>query len=102
MINNVACDILYHFLNLNMRVESEENTTDGHDDVKPFAKCLSEIERTICYAPELNGAESIDENYLGSRWEDFTSGFSTDEFCSKRLAFLLFIFVIVSCVWIPL
>ncbi|KAL5099977.1 hypothetical protein RYX36_004304 [Vicia faba] len=27
--------------------------TDGHDDVKPFAKCLSEIKRTICYAPEL-------------------------------------------------
>lgn len=98
MINNVACVILYHFLNLNMRVESEENTTDGHDDVKPFANCLSEIERTISCAPELNGAESIGGNYLGAHWEDFTSGFSTDEICSKRLAFLLFIFVIVSCV----
>ncbi|XP_039683067.1 protein TRANSPARENT TESTA 9 isoform X2 [Medicago truncatula] len=92
MINNVACVILYHFLNLNMRVESEENTTDGHDDVKPFANCLSEIERTISCAPELNGAESIGGNYLGAHWEDFTSGFSTDEICSKRRGVLEFVF----------
>lgn len=92
IVNNVACVILYHFLNLNATVRSEGNAIDDHDDVKPFAKCLSEIERVICYAPELNGAESITGNYLGAHWEDFMSGFRTDEICSKRLVFLFFIF----------
>lgn len=96
IVNNVACIILYHLLNLNARVPSEGNVTDGHDGVKPFAKCLSEIERTICYAPELNGAESITGNYLGAHWEDFMSGFRTNDVCYKRLVFLFFIFVIVS------
>jgi hypothetical protein len=75
-----------------VRIQSEGNTTDGHDDVKPFVKRFSEIERTICYAHELNGVESITGNYLSAHWEDFMSGFSADEICSKRLAFLFFIF----------
>ncbi|XP_058771275.1 protein TRANSPARENT TESTA 9-like isoform X3 [Vicia villosa] len=92
IVNNVACVILYHLLNLNARVRSEGNASDGHDGVKPFAKCLSEIERTICYAPELNGAESITGNYLGAHWEDFMSGFRTDEVCYKRRGILEFVF----------
>ncbi|CAI8616367.1 unnamed protein product [Vicia faba] len=36
--------------------------TDGHDDVKPFAKCLSEIKRTICYAPELWLSRNVENN----------------------------------------
>ncbi|KAK2400915.1 protein TRANSPARENT TESTA [Trifolium repens] len=93
MINNVACVIFfYHFFNLNVRIQSEGNATDGHDDVKPFVKCFSEIERTICYAPELNGVESITGNYLGAHWEDFMSGFSADEICSKRRGILEFVF----------
>ncbi|CAL5207452.1 unnamed protein product [Lathyrus oleraceus] len=92
IVNNVACVILYHFLNLNATVRSEGNAIDDHDDVKPFAKCLSEIERIICYAPELNGAESITGNYLGAHWEDFMSGFRTDEICSKRRGILEFVF----------
>ncbi|KAL5067606.1 hypothetical protein RYX36_018493 [Vicia faba] len=92
IVNNVACVILYHFLNLNARVQSVGNATDDHDCVKPFAKCLSEIERTICYTPKLNGAEGISENYLGAHWEDFMSGFRTEEICSKRRGILEFVF----------
>ncbi|CAI8602401.1 unnamed protein product [Vicia faba] len=92
IVNNVACVILYHFLNLNARVQSVGNATDDHDGVKPFAKCLSEIERTICYTPKLNGAEGISENYLGAHWEDFMSGFRTEEICSKRRGILEFVF----------
>ncbi|WJX11443.1 hypothetical protein P8452_02058 [Trifolium repens] len=93
MINNVACVIFfYHFFNLNVRIQSEGNTTDGHDDVKPFVKRFSEIERTICYAHELNGVESITGNYLSAHWEDFMSGFSADEICSKRRGILEFVF----------
>lgn len=92
MINNVACFILYHFLNLNVRVHGEGNGSDGHDDVKLFLKGLSE-KRTICYAPELIGAESIYGSYLGAHWDDFMSCLSNGEFCSKRLAyFFLHIF----------
>ncbi|CAJ2672799.1 unnamed protein product [Trifolium pratense] len=93
MINNVACVIFfYHFLNLNVRIRSDGNATDGHDDIKPFVKRFSEIESTICYAPELNGAESITGNYLGAHGEDFMSGFSADEICSKRRGILEFVF----------
>ncbi|CAK8571334.1 unnamed protein product [Lathyrus sativus] len=92
IVNNVACVILYHFLNLNATVQSEGNAIDDHDNVKPFAKCLSEIERTICYVPELNGAESITGNHLGAHWEDFMSGFRTDEICPKRRGLLEFVF----------
>ncbi|WJX17889.1 hypothetical protein P8452_07748 [Trifolium repens] len=93
MINNVACVIFfYHFFNSNVRIQNEGNATDGHDDVKPFVKRFSEIERTIYYAPELNGVESITGNYLGAHWEDFMSGFSADEICSKRRGILEFVF----------
>ncbi|GAU45890.1 hypothetical protein TSUD_24920 [Trifolium subterraneum] len=87
MINNVACVVFfYHFLNLNVRVRSEGNDIDGHDDVKPFVKCFSEIERTICYAPELNGTKSITGNYLGAHWEDFVSGEEYLNLSSLRIA----------------
>ncbi|XP_027189779.1 protein TRANSPARENT TESTA 9-like isoform X2 [Cicer arietinum] len=91
MINNVACFILYHFLNLNVRVHGEGNGSDGHDDVKLFLKGLSE-KRTICYAPELIGAESIYGSYLGAHWDDFMSCLSNGEFCSKRSGILEFVF----------
>lgn len=89
MINNVACVILYHFLNLNVRVLNEGNASNGHDDVKPFSKCLSEVERIICYAPESNEAESI------------MSSFNNEEICSKRLVFLSY-FVLAFDMLIPL
>ncbi|XP_061359448.1 protein TRANSPARENT TESTA 9-like isoform X2 [Gastrolobium bilobum] len=96
MINNVAVVILYHFLNLNVRALSKGNASDGHDDVKPFSKCLNEVERIICYASEPNGAESIDGNYLGAHWEDFMSNFnissSSGEIHSKRSGILAFVF----------
>ena len=69
MINNVAGVILYHILNLNVRIPSEGNASDVHDDVKTFSKCLNEVERVICYDPESNGSESINVTYLGAHWE---------------------------------
>lgn len=48
MINNVAGVILYHILNLNVRIPSEGNASDVHDDVKTFSKCLNEVEKVIC------------------------------------------------------
>lgn len=97
MINNVAGIILYHFLNLNVRVLSEGNASDVHDDVKIFSKCLNEVERVISYAPESNGSESINGTYLGAHWEGFMSSFninsSNGEICSKRSG----IFALVFC-----
>ena len=91
MINNVAGVILYHFLDLNVRILSEGNASDGRDDVKPFSKCLNEVERIICYAPESKGDESINGHYLGSYLEDFMSRVniisSNGDICPKRLVF---------------
>ncbi|KAJ1385795.1 CLEC16A/TT9, N-terminal [Sesbania bispinosa] len=84
IINNVAGVILYQFLKINVRVLSEGNASDGHD-VKPFLKCLNEVERIICYAPESNGAENINGNYLGAQWEDFMSGSNISNSNSKAI-----------------
>ncbi|RDX87300.1 Protein CLEC16A, partial [Mucuna pruriens] len=96
MINNVAGVILYHFLNLNVRVPSEGTASDVHDDAKTSSKCLKEVERVICYAPELNGSESINGTYLGAHWEGFMSSFninsSNGEICSKRSGIFAFAF----------
>ncbi|KAL3034280.1 hypothetical protein AAZX31_02G184700 [Glycine max] len=96
MINNVAGVILYHILNLNVRIPSEGNASDVHDDVKTFSKCLNEVERVICYDPESNGSESINVTYLGAHWEGFMSSFninsSNSEICSKRSGIFAFVF----------
>lgn len=91
MVNNVAGVIVHHFSNLNVRVLSEGNASDGYDGVKPFSKWLNEVERIICYAPESKGSESTNGNYLGAHLEDFMSSFnissSSGYICSKRLVF---------------
>ncbi|KAK7345250.1 hypothetical protein VNO77_15844 [Canavalia gladiata] len=96
MINNVAGVILYHFLNLNVRVLSEGNASDVQDDVKPFTKCLNEVKRIICAAPESNGSVSVNETYLGAHWESFLPGFNINspngEICSNRSGILAFVF----------
>ncbi|TKY53146.1 CLEC16A protein [Spatholobus suberectus] len=95
MVNNVASVILYHFLNLNVRIPCEGSASDVHD-VKTFSKCLNEVERVICYAPESNGSESINGTYLGAHWEGFMSSFNTNssngEICSKRSGIFAFVF----------
>ncbi|KAK7278721.1 hypothetical protein RJT34_23757 [Clitoria ternatea] len=94
MINNVAGVILYHFLNINVRVEG--NAADGHDDVKTFSKCWNEMERIICHTPESNESECINGNYFGAGGENFTSNFkiscSNGKICSERRGILAFVF----------
>nr|KYP73830.1 Protein CLEC16A [Cajanus cajan] len=96
MINNVAGVILYHFLNINVRILSEGNSSDVHDDVKFLSKCLNEVERVICYSPESNESESINGTYLGSHWEGFMSSFninsSNGEICFQRNGIFAFVF----------
>jgi len=88
-INNVACDILYHILNFNVRSPSEGNTSDFHDDIDTFSKFLNEVEKVISHAPDSNGSPSINETYLGAHWEGFMSRINiyslNHEICSKRL-----------------
>ncbi|XLQ99067.1 hypothetical protein S83_065266 [Arachis hypogaea] len=71
MINNVAGVILYHFLNLNARTLTEGNASDMSNEVKPFSKCLNEVEKIISYAPESKGDGNINGNYPDSLLEDF-------------------------------
>lgn len=96
MINNVAGVILYAFLNLNVRIPSEGNASDVLDDLKIFSKCLNEVKRVLCYAPESNGSESINGAYLGAHWEGFMSSFninsSNGEICFKRSGIFAFVF----------
>ena len=90
MVNNVAGVILYPFMKLNVRMLNEGNAPEGHNE-KLFLKYLSEVEGIIHYAPESNGAESIDGDYLSAQSEDFMpSSNITDSngtICSERLVF---------------
>ncbi|KAL9319352.1 hypothetical protein ACSQ67_015869 [Phaseolus vulgaris] len=95
-INNVACDILYHILNFNVRSPSEGNTSDFHDDIDTFSKFLNEVEKVISHAPDSNGSPSINETYLGAHWEGFMSRINiyslNHEICSKRSGIFAFLF----------
>ncbi|KAK8468260.1 hypothetical protein PHAVU_007G269200 [Phaseolus vulgaris] len=95
-INNVACDILYHILNFNVRSPSEGNTSDFHDDIDTFSKFLNEVEKVISHAPDSNGSQSINETYLGAHWEGFMSRINiyslNHEICSKRSGIFAFLF----------
>ncbi|XLR57261.1 hypothetical protein HN51_011575 [Arachis hypogaea] len=50
---------------------SEENASVSSNEVKPFSKCLNEVEKIISYAPESKGDGNINGNYLDSLLEDF-------------------------------
>ncbi|XP_072062628.1 protein TRANSPARENT TESTA 9-like isoform X5 [Arachis hypogaea] len=96
MINNVAGVILYHFLNLNARTLSEGNASDSSNEVKPFSKCLNEVEKIISYAPESKGDGNINGNYLDSLLEDFRTRVNISclngDICPKRQGILAFVF----------
>ncbi|KAK7392665.1 hypothetical protein VNO78_21109 [Psophocarpus tetragonolobus] len=96
MINNVAGVILHHVLNLNVRIPSEGNASDIHDDVKSFSMALNEVERVICYERESNGCESNNGISVGAHWKDFVSNFninsSNGEICSIRSGIFAFVF----------
>ncbi|XLU46888.1 hypothetical protein S245_041702, partial [Arachis hypogaea] len=96
MINNVAGVILYHFLNLNARTLSEGNASDSSNEVKPFSKCLNEVEKIISYAPESKGDGNINGNYLDYLLEDFRTrvniSCSNGDICPKRQGILAFVF----------
>ncbi|MED6134375.1 hypothetical protein PIB30_036525 [Stylosanthes scabra] len=95
-INNVAGVILYHLLHLNVRALSEGNASDSSNEVKPFSKCLNEVEKIISYAPESTGDGEINGNYLGSLLEDFRTrvniNCSNGDIYPKRQRILAFVF----------
>jgi len=72
-----------------VRSSSEGNTSDFHDDIETFSKCLNEVQKVISHAPESSGSQSINGTYLGAHWEGFLSSINVhnlnDEISSKRL-----------------
>ncbi|QCE05144.1 Uncharacterized protein family FPL [Vigna unguiculata] len=95
-INNVACVLLYHILNFNVKSPSEGNTFDFHYDIVTFSKRLNEVENVISSAPESNGSQSINGTYLGAHWEGFMSSITicspNGEICSERSGIFAFLF----------
>ncbi|XLR47144.1 hypothetical protein S83_031804 [Arachis hypogaea] len=72
---------------------SEGNASVSSNEVKPFSKCLNEVEKIISYAPESKGDGNINGNYLDSLLEDFRTrvniSCSNGDICPKTAMFSL-------------